>query len=260
MTPLEEQAGITEGDGYVGFLDVLGMKGRWLRQQPRQIVSDFESWYSLVTAVDSTTGIPTLDYIPEVAIPPATGSKPPRLRTHVWAFSDTVAVLLDTHGLATPELTNRLSNALAELFVSALDKDLLLRGAIAFGQFYAGREGRILIGPAVDEAAEWYDKADWAGIHLTPSAGRSVVPAGLPGDPTFSSSGLFVHYPIPLKSGGSVPGWALAWPLFGGDRLAQIIDRHFFQTPVSRSLEQKRQNTLAFRAKVAEGRPGLHPV
>lgn len=260
MQPGEELDQVTEGNGYVGFLDVLGMRGRWLRQEPRQIVEAFESWYSLVTAVDSTTGIATLDYIPEVAIPPATGSKPPRLTTHVWAFSDTVAVLLDTHGLATPELTQRLSNALAELFVAALDKELLLRGAVAFGRFYRGKGGRILIGPAVDEAAEWYDKADWAGIHLTPSAGRSVVPGGLPGQPTISTAGQFVHYPVPLKSGGVVPAWALAWPLFGSDRLTPIIDHQFFQTPVSPSLERKRQNTLAFRAQVLEDWPRFRPA
>jgi hypothetical protein len=233
--------------GYFGFLDALGIRGRWQSEPPEQIVEDYESWYAIVTSKDSASGVGTLDGIPEVFIPAATGKPPKGFRTQLWAFSDTIAFSLDTRGESDQQLTIRVGNALAEIFVSALQKKFLLRGSVAFGDYFLGRDGRILVGPAVDEAASWHEQADWAGIILTPSAGRTVIPDAVPG--VISQFGaLFMSYDVPMKTGGRSRLWALNWPLLNRDEILSMVDRHFMRPPVTPEVERKRANTLDFFA------------
>jgi hypothetical protein len=232
-------------EGYFGFLDALGIRGRWQVDPPTKIVSDYEEWYTRVTAVDSATGIGSLDHVNEAAIPRLRGAARPGLTTRLWAFSDTVALSLDTHGAANPELSTRLGNTFAEIFVGALLNGFLLRGAVSFGEYYQGQGGRILVGPAVDEAAEWHEQVDWAGIVLTPSAGRTFIPDAIPNFQS-RSSGLFLDYPVPMKSGGSSSLWAFNWPQTNRDSILAMVDRHFMRPPVTPAVARKRQNTLDF--------------
>jgi hypothetical protein len=233
--------------GYFGFLDALGIRGRWQSESPERIVEDYETWYAQVTATDASTGIGNLDIMPEQAIPAATRQLPRGLRTELWAFSDTVAFSLDTHGEANQELTVRLGNSLAEIFVSALHRGFLLRGAVAFGTYHEGRAGRILVGPAIDEAASWHEQADWAGIILTPSAGRTVIPDAVPGIES-QVGGHFMSYEVPMKGAGTSRLWALNWPQINRDEILSKVDRHFMRPPVTPEVQRKRANTLDFFA------------
>ena len=45
----------------------------------------------------------------------------------------------------------------------------LLRGAVAIGEYVAD-QGSTILGPAVSDAADWYEEADWVGVMATPSA------------------------------------------------------------------------------------------
>jgi hypothetical protein len=67
-------------EGYFGFLDALGTRGRWQVDPPTKIVSDYEEWYTRVTAVDSATGIGSLDHVNEAAIPRLRGAARPASR------------------------------------------------------------------------------------------------------------------------------------------------------------------------------------
>lgn len=80
---------------------------------------------------------------------------------------------------------------------------------------------------------------------LTPTAGRTVIPAAVPGIRCrFGSS--FMDYEVPLKSGGKIRLWALNWPQFNRDEILSKVDRHFVRPPVSPEVQRKRANTLDF--------------
>jgi hypothetical protein len=48
-----------------------------------------------------------------------------------------------------------------------------LRGAFAVGEFFVGDE-RTVLGPAVSDAASWFEAADWIGVHATPHASMVI--------------------------------------------------------------------------------------
>lgn len=43
-----------------------------------------------------------------------------------------------------------------------------VRGATCYGPL--STNGNIMVGPAIDEVASWYESADWIGVFQTPSA------------------------------------------------------------------------------------------
>jgi hypothetical protein len=66
----------------------------------------------------------------------------------------------------------------------------------------------MLIGPAVDEAAELYEAADWIGICLSPST--RLILENVRYD---IGSNLIVNYNIPQKTGRNLT-WAVNWTQF----------------------------------------------
>ncbi len=52
-------------------------------------------------------------------------------------------------------------------------KGIYLRGIIPIGQFYESQ--RAIIGPAIDEAAEWHKKTKWIGVSTAPTAPYTVT-------------------------------------------------------------------------------------
>jgi hypothetical protein len=60
------------------------------------------------------------------------------------------------------------------------------------------------IGPAIDEAAEYYLLPEWSGISTSPSASKILNDA----EPLFD---CFIQYDIPLKNMTERRGWSLNW-------------------------------------------------
>ncbi len=50
---------------------------------------------------------------------------------------------------------------------------MLLRGAISHGQYYLSSQS-LIIGEAVDDAAENHEKFDWIGVSLSPSLSNEI--------------------------------------------------------------------------------------
>jgi hypothetical protein len=243
-----EENGVSVGRGFVGFLDALGMQGIWLRQRPEDVVSRYDAWFRTLDARSPQTGLTLEDQMYEVDLPTFLDYPRPGLRTDFLTFSDTVAIVFDTRGRTDAEVMGRLGNTLARLFASALEHGFLFRGAVAFGDFYRGANSRLLIGEAVDEAAHWYTKADWAGIHLTPSTTRRPNPANVAAGPSIGEEVFFETYRVPLKDGGTTVATVLDWTAFSRGQLSGKMDDHFLRPPVTADVERKRQNTLAFRS------------
>jgi len=142
--------------GSVIMLDAVGTKGVCSRREPKDYVSD---WKEIVTTF--------LDEFAEASkLQHQIGKRLENLQFLSQAFSDTIVVTVEEREKAP--LLGIIGNHLIPPFLSALERGVFLRGAISCGEYY--HKGNILIGPAVDEAGDWFERGDWIGVMLTPSS------------------------------------------------------------------------------------------
>jgi hypothetical protein len=225
-------------DGVVVFLDALGVKGIWARAEPESVIN---SWEGVLKRLNES-----------IKKSPKTGSvgdKPEALNYNIAAFSDTVIITLkctDDPAAHVPLVAKIVSDA----FFFALVKGIYFRGVIAIGKFY--QSNTLVIGPAIDEAAEWYTQPEWMGVSTAPSASFGLSRLE---DQKADISKWFVKYDIPSKVGPQKSEWALAWPREAAKE-PLVSEKHlttrglildaFATRPISVAAAQKYKNTLAF--------------
>jgi hypothetical protein len=230
-------------DGVVVFLDALGVKGIWARADPESVVSSWEEVLKRLN--DSIAKSPKVGSI---------GDKPESINYTIAAFSDTVIITLkctDDPAAHVPIVAKIVSDT----FFYALVKGIYFRGVIAIGKFYQSKT--LMIGPAIDEAAEWYTQPEWMGVSTAPSASFGLSRLE---DQKANVSKWFVKYDIPSKGGLQKAEWALAWPT-NAPRDPVISCKHlttrglildaFANRPISVAAAPKYKNTLAFFDYVA---------
>lgn len=249
MTPIPVLTGIPMGDrprgspgpgqlnnGAVVILDALGTKGIWLRETPEKAVKTLGG-----IGKAFSEGVGQLQSAPGDLYGRAARLNHINKQSIEWkcrTVSDTVVATVRTDGnLGTLLLYVALE--LAPLVGIGFEAMHPYRGAVSVGDFY--EYSTALIGPAVDEAAEWHDQADWAGVILTPSASSALVKRGL--KLKLQKGPAFLRTAIPLK-GGPIDGFALNWPLDCVSRNA--VEVAFSKGSSSIDVARKRANTLAF--------------
>ena len=145
---------ITRGEGAVTFLDVLGWKGIWERNQ--SAISKLQNFvYEMQEKAQEITN----KYMDDISL--RGKSKP----TEVLSISDTIAIFTS----ASPKIAIAIHAELCSwALVYSLEQELPLRGAISYGEYSIA--DNIMLGYAVDESASWHETTDWIGVILTPSA------------------------------------------------------------------------------------------
>ena len=221
--------------GVVTFLDILGWKGIWERNE--NPLEPLDKIMQLLN--DSSTGHSKIDII-NISDTIAIFSKyevPPKEETEwkaIWGkFEKSIEIksMVDYHGLL-----------LSYCLPSSIDYEIPIRGATSVGDFIFN-EGRFL-GPAVDEAAEWYEAADWIGVHLTPSAKFSLT----------QPLDHWVNYPPPFKKGPSWETPCINWTRnwfsdqgFPVEVRKYILQQKFLNLgPIGPDIVGKFTNTLKF--------------
>jgi hypothetical protein len=91
----------------------------------------------------------------------------------------------------------------AVLAATRSEPTLAFRGAIAFGEFELDSDGRFLVGPAVDDAAEHHEMAQGAFIWTAPSA-LNILTSPAPATPSspvaLATTDVLFLYRVPLKN------------------------------------------------------------
>jgi hypothetical protein len=223
-------------DGVIAILDALGVKGIWAREDPKTVV---EKWNFIIDDFEDLKKLHNEDV--EV-----------RSISKVVSFSDTVIV---THVGDEDELQllSDMGLHLTLPFCNALLKGIFFRGVISRGKFKQTK--RMIIGPAVDEAMDWYERHDWIGISLTPSASFLL-------DKYENEGGKmkwFTRHDIPTKNGHDRDMWVLAWPKFLKAAYALQQDKQnpkssllnsFSRSPIGANSILKYKNTIEFYDKI----------
>ena len=243
--------------GIVVFLDALGTRTIWSRKDPAEYI---KSWENVVKAFSKEKE--------------SYEKRSENLKKdldlgnlNVRAFSDTIILSLSHPADKFKENTSYPFDLnigiilIAPLYKAIIKEGIYLRGVISFGEFYM--TDSIIIGPAVEEAAEWYEKAEWFGVSTTPSAtyGLKLMNEY----PNFSDK-FFISYDVPMKNDQRLNSYAVLWPneypssilkpqnkrkkMFQKSR-KKLLESFSSRGLIGASSELKYKNTLAFFDYVA---------
>jgi hypothetical protein len=151
-------------NGAVTFLDVLGWKGKW--RDSYEAISELKN---LINKTDELAFRIHEDVANKWKKNPDFSKDLRGASTEIISISDTIVIL--TKGAALPCLEIH-AQICKEIIPESIKNGIPLRGATSYGKY--SRDGNIMIGPAIDEAASWHESTNWIGVSLTPTGMFSV--------------------------------------------------------------------------------------
>jgi hypothetical protein len=184
-----------------------------------------------------------------------------KTRLNIFTFNDTVVIVYRSMNNVTLNDIDTFAVRLRAFMMHSFENDILFRGSISIGEFRSvDDKSNTVLGPAVSDAAAWYDKADWIGIAATPHATiyiqslleRTASPKKL--------DHILVDYDVPLKGKGSdkrttaklkAVNWPKGFYVKGLRTDTTVSARSFFLSYLSRhrvplGTESKYTNSLDF--------------
>jgi len=222
----------------VALLDALGAKGLLSRSTPDGLL---ETWQMLLSQL--------AQWCDDVSTSEAADD------CSFLGFSDTVLItIMPVSEADQPECFSLMHDLLQRFIWQGFVAGVYFRGAVSAGRFIQS-SSRVL-GEGLEEAAEWYEQADWMGVMATPGAKHLIEHMLLDG---WDMSSLFVPYGVPLRTGRSYDTWAVNWPSFadeeaksGNTSAKAILLRSFrtFSGAISPAVALKYANTITFADKV----------
>jgi len=230
--------------GVIAFLDILGFKGIWTREQPRVVLEAMRRIKRRgrqLQGRDRSGSIVVADGFDH----------------RVKCVSDTVIVVVAPRGRGCTERMMYRAMYSAAWIAGSIMNDalsgpvpLLFRGCLGVGLMKMA--GDFLIGPAVDETASQFERADGPFFWLTPSA---LALSNEYAD-TFTERiepALMTRYQVPLNSKHSEGVDTLVHSYFGvrcppeyWSELEAQIAAAFGPRPLCEAVDRKYSNTVSF--------------
>ena len=129
-----------------------------------------------------------------------------------FIFQDTLILTYLTDGDGDLKSLNTFGHVLRFFQCQSLLCDILLRGALSHGNIFKIDENtNTVMGPVVSDAAAWHQRAEWVGVHATPST--SILLQKIEEVQSGSMRFLFVDHDIPFKKGQEpLKLKAINWP------------------------------------------------
>lgn len=237
---LNVKSEIKPENGIILFLDILGTQSNWREGNSKiflnKIDTLLEKFEEIKKISEEVLNLHEKQfYYKDIEIKPfANKARIPRIMLDVFNFSDTIIVALYGNKLVSDSFFIYLMGLfLIPIFRNAFEDNILLRGTISTGNFYRlqRKNGILLVGPAVNDAAQSYESTEWIGVSTSPSASLTLEQErkiDLIQNNLFSAninnnkinlgnlfkilSYVFVKYDIPTKNGIEKYGWGLSWP------------------------------------------------
>ncbi len=225
--------------GIVCVLDALGTKGIWSIDEPEIYLTKLRAIHDNLSQVK--------EYVNQLQTP---------LTWNFNTFSDTIIITTHWGGIENETMIPIMARAIDGLFSHCLAQDLLMRGAMSYGKFI--QENNIIVGPAIDDAAQWHDKAQLVGCLLTPNT-TLLYDCGLdrwnrnPYE-SYDYSQYGIKYKTPCKGNLNYDVYQVNWPLsyakalipLGKPSLNLRLKETLGKYPIPAEAFNKHENTLAF--------------
>jgi hypothetical protein len=258
--------------GAVLVMDALGVKGSWARSSPVQLLT---SWRKVVSVAELTAKVMREELSQNsrrFGEPERSAGEEPMIGDcRFQAMSDTFVLVVQP----TPK-DESLFAALwwvsifaRDIFVAALETGIYFRGVMSCGEFYGSPDEKLMIGPAVDEAVEWYTKPDWIGVSTAPSAFFLAEQRLLSGRNRSRNPDPLTKWNVPMRGGANAESWVIDWPcsgMPGGTAGEAAPDEeqllgYFAAKPIGHDALAKYTNTLAFfRSRLASRQEQTTPA
>lgn len=222
----EERTYPAKKKGIIILLDALGIKGIWKSSSPTTVQ---RNWNIVIAKCNSLfIDLKSSDISPTFN-----------------AFSDTI--IITTTGSDMKNLLTKTAEALIHTMGFAIKHDIFFRGCISIGEFFP--DPNIVIGKAIDDAAQYYEMPEWIGISITPNTHKSINSINFS---TEERKKLFVSYDIPLKNTVEKNGLALNWPIHVGNIEEKTDDSAEGQNQtlielVEKKIENSDEITVSFK-------------
>jgi hypothetical protein len=169
--PIDAKVPFEEADGIIVLLDALGIKGIWNRKKPAEVLNTWSILqHEYIKGIESLKNeLQAHGYLEKIRFE---------------AFSDTIMISLPVKGREVGSDRGRnpfwwtimsMGQLLSKLFRVSILSNFYFRGCLSAGRFY--RYENMIIGPVVDEAAEYYRLPEWSGISTCPSASKILTDA-----------------------------------------------------------------------------------
>jgi|APSaa5957512535_1039671.scaffolds.fasta_scaffold10398_4 hypothetical protein len=171
--------------GVVILGDVLGTKGIWREKIPGEVIGQW-SWL-----VEKTN-----DFLNSIF---------PTTKFSIRAFSDTLLITSTNFNMDT--LIVEIGRFLNAFLKICIVYDFPIRGVFSLGNFVDSEQ--MIIGPAVDEAADVYEQSNWIGFSATPSAFSLIEKLSNTKKYGKQIHQYFIRYDIPLHGGTDKQNWAI---------------------------------------------------
>jgi len=217
--------------GAITLLDVMGWKGIWQRnknaqQALRELQENTRAVADLVT--QGTVDVFEVFKGLNVRLQGISGT------LAIYTYSDEPERAIAYH-----------CSVAASTIVYAITKGLPLRGAISYGEFSVEVEegSTMMVGPAIDEVAAWYEVGDWIGAILTPTGYFRFQNVAFPG------LRPLVPYRVPVKNAAPFLSLCVDWVgTYNYKFTKEALLRHFLemQAVVTPDIAGKFMNTIEF--------------
>ena len=185
---------------------------------------------------------------------------PPQLTT----FGDTFIFSWEMKPEELAEYLPHTGIILSYVVLTGLKLKMAFRGAISVGDYI--QSGPIILGPAIADAASWYDSAEMVGVSATPYCGQFLGELN-----ESNGENYFRRYDVQVKGNASKNLWCVPWPALldmieitetkGKTRL-EIFYKMIQKFSIPKGTEDKYFNTESFVKWIAENEKSetTHPV
>ena len=182
-------------EGILVLMDRIGTKGIWRTNDPDTVIYQWSVFVNLIKK----------NIVEEL--------KKKYYDARFTVFSDTIFITV--YGGNKEESVLDVGSALVWLMGSGIGTGFHFRGCISYGLIIESPDS--IIGPAIDEAAEYHARQQWIGLSAAPSVFNILQNIDASRISSKNKSPTYVQYDIPLKDGIEKNGWAINWPMLNFD-------------------------------------------
>jgi hypothetical protein len=134
---------------------------------------------------------------------------------NTFLLNDTIVIALEPESEPALADVGTMCWLLNRAVVPAFLDGVLFRGAVVSGEFYVDQDSErksAVLGPAVVDAADWYERTEWAGVHFTPTSSLRIENfLAQPGVWNRRESLMFKHPRVPIKQQIPAELFVLNW-------------------------------------------------
>lgn len=130
----------------------------------------------------------------------------------IFTFGDTVlvAVALKTEKDIGGSFVIPVTSMQQYMLMSLISSKILYRGAFSVGEFFVDGESNTVMGPAVSDAAAWYESANLPALIATPKT-RYFIEFHYQRSKLKESFPLFHEYNVPMRDGKRKDMYLVPW-------------------------------------------------